>query len=92
MKALRAKLNQPDAWMREGLAEVAMLVPNGTNSGKWTLKPEYRNMVGKNVDELEATLDNMRVPEGGEGSGEMPIEIDDDDEDDDDEVEMVDVL
>lgn len=92
IKSLRAKLNQPDVWLREGLSEVATLVTHGTNSGKWTLKPDYKPMVQGDLDQMEAALEKAATGGGvGSGTGEMPIEIDDDDEEEE-EVEMEDVI
>lgn len=42
IKNLRAKLKQPELWLRENLEEVAVLEKGGTFSQKWRLKPEYR--------------------------------------------------
>lgn len=45
-KAIAEVANQPHAWLKECLAEVALLVKRGPYAGMYQLLPEYR----KNTD------------------------------------------
>ena len=47
IKGLREVTRQPEAWLREVLNEVGVLIKKGPYALKWTLKPEYKNMKGK---------------------------------------------
>lgn len=42
MKALRAELQQPEAYLRETLEKVAVLAKSGRFATQWSLKPENK--------------------------------------------------
>jgi transcription initiation factor TFIIF subunit beta len=42
MKAFRAELQQPEAYLRETLEKIAVLAKSGPFSTQWSLKPENR--------------------------------------------------
>jgi transcription initiation factor TFIIF subunit beta len=87
MKALRAKLQQPEAYLRETLDKVADMPKSGRFAMHWTLKPEFKNATYAGADDGSAptTTGAMEsVDDSDMGDGE-------DGEDDDDEV-MEDVL
>lgn len=42
MKAFKYKLNQPEAWLRENLEQIAVLHKTGRFANHWELKPEYK--------------------------------------------------
>lgn len=76
MKALRAELQQPEAYLRETLEKVAVLAKSGRFATQWSLKPENK------ITNYETMGDNVApVAEGLEDS-EFG-DLDDDDEDDD---------
>lgn len=39
---MRARVNQPEAWLRECLETVAFMHKSGDFNGKWELKEEFR--------------------------------------------------
>jgi transcription initiation factor TFIIF subunit beta len=82
MKGLRQMTNQPEAYLKEVLEELALLHKSGPFTGKWSLRPEYQQASANRAAFGGAA-------EGGYG-GTDAIQIDDDD-DDEDEVEMEDV-
>lgn len=71
MKAFRAKLVQPEAFLKQILEEIAVMNKTGPFSGKWSLKPEYKSSLGAMAG----------------GSSEAPVNIDDDEDMEDDEGE-----
>ncbi|KAL1407382.1 hypothetical protein Q8F55_006804 [Vanrija albida] len=73
LKALKATLQQPDAWLREVLQSVAELIKEGQYANMWELKDTWKD-VGKSEPGVKG--------EGGEEEDE------DDDEDDFEEVEV----
>jgi len=83
MKGLRQMTNQPEAYLKEVLEELALLHKSGPFTGKWSLRPEYQQASANRAAFGGAT-------EGGYGGVSDAIQIDDDD-DDEDEVEMEDV-
>lgn len=72
MKALRAKLKQPEAYLRDILDEIADMPKSGRFAMKWTLKQHYQN-INTSAEENEA-------PDAGE---EVDTDMADDDDDDD---------
>lgn len=72
MKALRARLEQPEAYLRETLEKVAVLAKSGPFSAHWSLRPEYRatNYEGSNT---------AMAPDAGLGE-ESDTGMDDDDD------------
>ncbi|KAI0478830.1 transcription initiation factor IIF, beta subunit-domain-containing protein [Xylariaceae sp. FL0804] len=78
LKAFKQTLNQPEAWLRENLEELAVLHKSGRFSNHWELKAEY-----KNVDSHAQSV---------EGAPPSPGPEDSDFDADDDNVEMEDVV
>jgi len=83
MKGFREVTNQPEAYLKEVLEEIAIMNKSGPYSGKWSLRPEFKQRSTTGVSNIASA-----GTDGGVNTGET-IEIDDDD---DDEVEMEDVL
>ncbi|KAI0815566.1 transcription initiation factor IIF, beta subunit-domain-containing protein [Xylaria sp. FL0064] len=77
LKAFKQTLNQPEAWLRENLEEVAVLHKSGRFANYWELKPEYKRL---NVQSLV------------EGAPPSPEPNDSDFDGDDDNIEMEDVV
>ena len=77
MKAFKQTLNQPEAWLRENLDELAVLHKTGRFANHWELKPEYKR--GSLQGESAAP---DQGPEGEESESDA----------DDENVEMEDVL
>jgi len=80
MKALRAELEQPEAYLRETLEKVAVLAKSGRFATQWSLKPENR------LSNYEAA-DAMAPVEGADDTDLGDL----DDEDDDEDVKFEDV-
>jgi transcription initiation factor TFIIF subunit beta len=72
--ALKATLKQPDAWLREVLAEVAQTVKTGEYINMWELKPQWKN------GNAQAVLG----PSSMAGGDEVKDEEQEDDEDSED--------
>ncbi|KAI0187310.1 putative transcription initiation factor IIF subunit beta [Xylaria flabelliformis] len=75
LKAFKQALNQPEAWLRENLEELAVLHKSGRFANYWELKPEYKRL---NVQSVE-------------GAPPSPEPNDSDFDGDDDNIEMEDV-
>ncbi|KAI9787375.1 MAG: hypothetical protein M1816_007508 [Peltula sp. TS41687] len=75
MKALRAKLNQPEAYLRSTLEMVADIVRSGRFANTWTLKPE-----NKIEQYAKAEGAEEQAPDAGTGfdSTADPFDMDDD--------------
>ena len=71
MKALRERLKQPEAYLRETLEKIADMPKSGRFAMRWTLKPE--NLVAQ-----QGIQDEVLAPET-EGQGDT--DMDDDEED-----------
>ncbi|KAI2623661.1 hypothetical protein GGS21DRAFT_547098 [Xylaria nigripes] len=76
LKAFKQALNQPEAWLRENLEELAVLHKAGRFANYWELKPEYKRL---NVQSVE-------------GAPPSPEPNDSDFDGDDDNIEMEDVV
>ncbi|KAF5349725.1 hypothetical protein D9756_008950 [Leucocoprinus leucothites] len=77
LRPLRDKTQQPEAYLKEVLSEIAFLHRSGEYNGMWELKDNYKdeNIKGENVP----------ISSPGDSSG-LKMELDEDyDEDDDDE-------
>jgi len=88
MKALRAELQQPEAYLRETLDKVADMPKSGRFAMHWTLKPEFKNATMAGADDGSApttagALDGIDDSDLGDLDGE---------DDDDEDVKMEDVL
>ncbi|OJJ46126.1 hypothetical protein ASPZODRAFT_133124 [Penicilliopsis zonata CBS 506.65] len=84
-KSLRARLNQPDAYLKETLELIAHLVKTGDFANTWELKPEnmesnYTNALVKEelppaLDSFDgASEDDAMAPEMGTDNDEMQFE------------------
>ncbi|KAJ9106275.1 hypothetical protein QFC21_001420 [Naganishia friedmannii] len=60
MRALKERLRQPEAWLRECLMEVAQQEQEGPYKSLWTLKPQFAAVQG------EADEGHMQAPDGQE--------------------------
>lgn len=79
IKALRGKIPQPEAFIRECLEKVAMLHRSGNFANNWSLRPEYQGMMaGKNLPE---PANDVAAPKPGADLSD----------DDDDDIKMEDV-
>ncbi|KAM0180114.1 hypothetical protein ACHAPF_002647 [Botrytis cinerea] len=78
MKALRTRLQQPEAYLRETLEKIAFLAKTGRFATQWSLKPENRP-------------DNYEVAAGDAIAPGEDTDLGDDDEDDDEDVKFEDV-
>jgi transcription initiation factor TFIIF subunit beta len=47
LRDLKARVNQPEAYLREVLSEIAVMWKNGDWTGKWELKKEYQELDAK---------------------------------------------
>ncbi|KAK5655430.1 hypothetical protein OQA88_5701 [Cercophora sp. LCS_1] len=81
IKALRSKIPQPEAYIRETLEKLAVLHRSGTFANNWSLKPEYQE-INKEKNLPEPANDIAVVRPG--------VDIDSDEEDDD--IKMEDVV
>ena len=79
MKALRAELQQPEAYLRETLEKVAVLAKSGRFATQWSLKPENK---------FSGYVESETVaPAGAAEEDDEDTNMDDDDDDDDDDDE-----
>ncbi|KAI8630528.1 hypothetical protein F5Y19DRAFT_483855 [Xylariaceae sp. FL1651] len=76
LKAFKQTLNQPEAWLRENLEELAVLHKSGRFANHWELKPEYKRTSAQSI----------------EGAPPSPEPNDSDFDGDDDNIEMEDVV
>jgi transcription initiation factor TFIIF subunit beta len=72
MKALRAELQQPEAYLREQLDRIAVLAKSGRFATNWSLKPEMMtaNSARDEEEAANAVIDS-----------DMDLDDDDDDAD-----------
>lgn len=82
MKALRAELQQPEAYLRETLDKIAVLDKSGRFATHWHLKMEQGDFEG--VGDEVAPMTNM------DGNNESDIG-DEEDDDDDEDTKFIDV-
>ena len=86
LKNLRAQVQQPEAYLRQVLEEIAVLIRQGDFAATWTLKDQYKDRVDPSQDRVGTV-----APETGDsfgldgmsdaGQGESGLGSDDDDED-----------
>ncbi len=82
MRALRAEIPQPEAFIREVLDRVAVLHRSGRFANQWALKPEFEPMVQR----------KGALP-GSETTAPLNQDLPDESDDEDDgDVKMEDVL
>ena len=78
MKALRAELQQPEAYLRETLEKIAVLAKSGRFATQWSLKPENK------IANYDAIGDAVAPTAEGEGQDECDMADEEDGEDDED--------
>lgn len=69
MRALRARLKQPEAYIKQALEQIAFMAKSGSFNLTWQLKPEFRAQ----VDQTGAKEEVIKAEEMGdvpEGSGD----------------------
>ena len=81
MKALRAELQQPEAYLRETLEKVAVLAKSGRFATQWSLKAENK------LDNYQGIGDAVAPDAGLEEESDTGM----DDEEDDEDVKFEDV-
>ena len=105
LKDLRAKVQQPEAYLKEVLAEIGHLERSGPNNGTWRLQESYAMAIPEaKEDEMEVEgsqpgikMDPVKMEYNLEPSqnnsefdyGEPDDEEDDEDDEDEDEMEEV---
>jgi transcription initiation factor TFIIF subunit beta len=82
MKALRAELQQPEAYLRETLEKVAVLAKSGRFATQWSLKPENK---------LSEYVEGETIAPAGEIEDEDSDTNMDDGDDEDEDVKFEDV-
>lgn len=89
MKALRAELQQPEAYLRETLEKIADMPRSGRFAMHWTLKPEFKEASYEGADDGVAPTAAGGIDEGDDTDmGDLDAEDDEDDEN----LKMEDVL
>lgn len=74
LRDLRARLRQPEQWIKENLDEIAVMHRAGDFNGKWELKDEYKNKDASLMNSVGA------APKAEDSDVEMKSDEDDDDE------------
>lgn len=77
MKALRAKLEQPESYLKETLERCAVLAKSGRFASMWSLNSDYSGMNNAATGDESAPM----VDDGGAGDSDMADGEDGDDED-----------
>jgi transcription initiation factor TFIIF subunit beta len=83
MKALRAELQQPEAYLRETLEKIAVLAKSGRFATQWSLKLENLPETGELGEETSAPTMGFDGADDSEGFG--------DEEDEDEDIKFEDV-
>ncbi|ETI22211.1 hypothetical protein G647_06284 [Cladophialophora carrionii CBS 160.54] len=85
LRDLKAKVNQPEAYLRETLEEIAFMWKQGDFNGKWELKDEY-----KQGDQMLLNPTGVEIaPKAEDTDADTKSGMDLDDDDDEDEFEDV---
>ena len=90
MKSLKARLNQPEAYLRSTLELVAVLVKQGPHSGTWQLRPDSQYSAYESA-QLDGASKDEAAPEFGDGGDSDAKDLDEFD-DDEENIKMVDAL
>lgn len=71
LRELKKKTNQPDAYLRDVLNEIATMWKSGDLNGKWELKPEFkeRDAVANDVEGMAPDAEDSE-PEVAEDDDE----------------------
>ncbi|MCJ1464069.1 hypothetical protein MMC07_002681 [Pseudocyphellaria aurata] len=89
LKSLKAELNQPEAYLKQTLEKVALLVRQGTHAMTWQLKPESKLAAYADAQLYDQEVKDEVAPDlGGFDGVSDNIPSDEDDEN----IEMEDVL
>lgn len=86
LSRFKEDLNQPEAWLKETLDKVAILVKGGNFNLTYTLRGDVK--AGRNME----TFDNVKGEAGSMPNFGLDGAEDYEDEDDDDSVKMEDAL
>lgn len=73
LRALRHKLNQPEAYIKEMLDDIAVLMRSGDFVQNYKLKPEYERMVREDLGgmtEVKEELAPVKMEESDDGTGD----------------------
>ncbi|KAI9713310.1 MAG: hypothetical protein M1812_006669 [Candelaria pacifica] len=91
LKALKAELNQPEAWLKEVLEPIAQLVRSGSFAMTYMLNPGSKYTTYANAQSYD-NVKNEVAPDVGYGVDGEEDSGEDDDDDDEDEAKMEDVM
>ena len=81
LRDLKAKVNQPEAYLRETLSEIAFMWKQGDFNGKWELKEEFK--IGDDALLNPAGLEIAPKAEDTDADTKSGMDLDDDDDVDD---------
>jgi len=85
VKELRVKTEQPEAYLKETLSQIATLYRSGPNNGFWGLMANFKDgAAGPSTDD-----GGVRYSSDVEGMNDVKMEGMDDDDDDDDDMEEI---
>lgn len=76
MKSLRAKLQQPESYLKETLEPMAVLAKSGRFASMWSLNNDYSAQYGE-----ASNIENAPAEDGGAEDSDMADAEDGDDED-----------
>lgn len=85
LKSMVKQLNQPEAYLRQTLEMVAVMIRSGTYATKWQLKPEAREGAYAEAGSFNNVKDEVAPETGIDSEAEVV-------DDDDDNVKMEDVM
>lgn len=94
LKALKAELNQPEAYLKQTLEKVALLVRQGTHAMTWQLKPESKLAAYADAQLYEEVKDEVAPDLGFDGASDKDFGYGENipSDEDDENIEMEDVL
>lgn len=78
MRALRARLRQPEAYLRETLDKVANLNRSGPFANLYSIKPEFRDLVAQKANKALPGADTV-APMAEDDGAEPYDEVEEDD-------------
>lgn len=87
LKNLRAQVKQPEAYLRQVLEDMAVLIKQGDFAMTWTLKDEYKQKVELSQDRQGAVAPDTGDNLGLDGLSDVPPGESGADSDEDDENE-----
>jgi transcription initiation factor TFIIF subunit beta len=93
LKRLKERTRQPEAFLREQLSQIAILVKQGSAANTWTLKPQMAATIKMSEDDLMDYIpDEADVKQEDIAPVLSGPDVDSVDDDDDDDQEMEDVV